>query len=62
MSLEEQSQLIIHKGDKNEVFIISDCSQKDLVSRLSWQALGGVFGGALLALGMLGYLLMRFNF
>ena len=67
--LEEQLKLplaqdtmdtFIHQG-KDELFIISDYSQKDLLERLNWQAFFGVFGGAVLALAMLGYILFRLN-
>jgi len=44
-----------------EVFIISDKSQKDLVRTLAWQAFGGIFGGAALALLLLAYLILRFS-
>ena len=56
-----QIDVVISKGEKGEVFIISDYSQKDLVRKLSWQAFSGVFGGAALALAMLWYLLFRLN-
>jgi len=58
---EAQVDVVINRADKKEVFIISDYSQKDLLERLSWQALLGVFGGAALALAMLGYLLFRLS-
>jgi len=50
----------INQG-KNEVFIISDYSQKDLLKHLGWQAFIGVFGGAALALVALSYILFRLN-
>jgi len=56
---EDPADVILTKGDIEKIFIISDYSQKELVKKLSWQALGGVFGGAILALLMLAYLLSR---
>jgi hypothetical protein len=58
--LQERIETLIGKG-ANEVFIISDSSQKALLRRLSYEALGGVFGGAALSLIMLIYLLSRLN-
>jgi hypothetical protein len=57
----QNMDVIISKGDKNEVFIISDESQKDLEAKLGWQAFSGVFGGAVLTLICLAYLLWRFG-
>ncbi|MGE5197861.1 MAG: GIDE domain-containing protein [Deltaproteobacteria bacterium] len=58
---QEKAEVIVTKGSKEEVFIISDYSQKDLLQRLGWRAAGGVFGGAALSLAMLWYLLFRLS-
>ena len=47
----------VGKGEDEEVFILSDKSQKDLIFCLRWQAALGVFGGPFLALGSLVFLL-----
>jgi hypothetical protein len=61
MPTQEQIDVIINKDEREEVFIISDYSQKDLLRKLSWQSFCGVFGGAALALAMLTYILFRLN-
>jgi hypothetical protein len=55
----EPISAIISKANNKDVFIISDYSQKDLLQKLTWQAFGGIFGGAALALAMLWWLLFR---
>lgn len=45
--------VIISKVDKEKVFIISKHSQKELTSKLGFQAVAGIFGGGILALLML---------
>lgn len=52
---------IIAKGSAEKVFIISDHSEKSLLRSLSWQSVLGIFGGAVLSVVMLAYLLFRFN-
>jgi hypothetical protein len=61
-SNKEQVDVVISQGETEKVFMISDYSQKDLTQQLMWQAFFGVFGGAILSLAMLWYLLSRFNF
>lgn len=56
---EGATDVIIGKGDSEKVFIISDQAQKDILAKLSWQALLGIWAGAALALIMLWYLLFR---
>lgn len=53
--------VVIGNGDTGQVFIISDESQTQLTESLSWQAFLGVFGGAVLSLAMLAYLLFRLS-
>jgi len=52
--------VVIAKGD-GQVFIVSDESQKDVLKDFSWKALGGIWGGAILSLATLAYLLFRFG-
>ncbi len=59
---EEAIDVIINKGDTEKTFIISDQTQKELIAKLSWQVLLGVWGGAVLTLIMLWYLLLRTGF
>ena len=59
-SQDELADVVITKGDTDNVFIISDYSQKDLLKKLSFQAFGGIFGGATLALVCLFILLAYF--
>jgi hypothetical protein len=56
----QNPEALITKGE-GEAYIISDYSQKDLVQRLTWESFLGVFGGAVLTLAMLVYLLFRLN-
>jgi len=60
ISQDELADVVITKGDIDDVFIISDYSQKDLIKKLSFQAFGGIFGGAALALFCLFILLAYF--
>lgn len=55
------ADVIIDRGDSGQTFIISDESQTQLTKSLSWQAFFGVFGGAVLSLSMLAYLMFRFG-
>ena len=56
---EASGRVIIGQGPAGHVFIISDESQTQLLSSLSWQAFLGVWGGAALSLATLAYLLFR---
>lgn len=56
---DEDIDVIISKGDCEKVFIISDQGQKEILAKLSWQALLGIWGGATLAVIMLCYILFR---
>jgi hypothetical protein len=57
----DRVDVVIGKDDGGNVFIVSDASQKELLSKFSWQAFGGVFGGAALTVACLAYLLVRFK-
>lgn len=55
--MQEGSDVIIGKGEEEKLFMISDRGQEQLVNKLKWQSLGGIIGGAVLALLGLWYLL-----
>ncbi len=56
-AVNQLDDVYVGKAEGGEVFILSDKSQKDLISCLRWQAVLGVFGGPLLAIGALVFLL-----
>lgn len=58
-STENAADVIIGKGDVETMFMISDRSEKELVGRLWWESLLGIYGGAGLSLACLAYLLFR---
>jgi hypothetical protein len=58
----EAIDVIISQGDCEKVFIISDQAQKEILAKLSWQALLGIWGGAIVAIVMFWYLLFRCGF
>jgi len=58
---DELVDVVVTKGDEENVFIISGHRQKELTSKLSQKAFLGVFGVAALTLIMLWYLLFRFG-
>jgi len=60
-SWENPFDIVITKAEAETVFIISDCSEKDLLSKFGWEVFWGVFGGAALSLALLAYLLWRLN-
>jgi hypothetical protein len=55
----ELIDIIIGKGDTEKIFIISDNSQKGLIDKLFWQSIFGIFGGAILAVVTLVFLLRQ---
>ncbi|MDI6758923.1 MAG: hypothetical protein QMD94_04555 [Candidatus Omnitrophota bacterium] len=59
VSLENSADVIIGKGDTEKIFIISNRSEKELIKKLFWESLLGIYGGAALSLASLGYLLVR---
>jgi len=58
-TLEEHSDVIIGKGDVEKIFIISDRSEKELVKKLLIQSLLGIYGGIILSLFSLWWILME---
>ena len=57
----ELHDVVIGKGDHDKVFIISNHSKEKLIKMLSWQSALGIFGGVLIMLVSLCYILCRFN-
>lgn len=57
----ELADVVVGKGEVEKIFIISDHSEKKLISSLAMEAGMGIFGGAVLALGTLFFLLLRFG-
>lgn len=58
-SVDNATDVIITKGEMDDLFIMSDHSEKELVKKLSWQSCLGIFGGAALSLVLLAYLVFR---
>lgn len=59
--VENAADLIITKGEEESMYLISDCSEESLLKKLYWQSVLGIYGGALLSLAMLAYLLFRLS-
>ena len=57
----ELFDVVITQGDTEKMLIISDHSQKELIDKLFWQSLGGVYGGAALSIASTIGLLIRFG-
>ncbi|MFC1805113.1 GIDE domain-containing protein [Candidatus Omnitrophota bacterium] len=47
---DELADVEIGKGETEKTFIISDRGQEELINKLKWQAIGGIYGGAVVAL------------
>ena len=47
-STKNEEGVVITQGETEKMFMISNHSQKDLVNKLFWQSLLGIYGGALL--------------
>ena len=60
-SADNATDVIITKGEMDDLFMISDHSEKELVKKLTWQSFLGIFGGAALSLVLLAYLVFRFQ-
>lgn len=56
-----ESNMVITKGTEEKLFIISEKSEKELCKTLSWQAILAIFGGAILAIICLNFLLSILN-
>jgi len=46
----ELADVVIARGDRDKIFIISDQNQDKLIRKLFWQSVGGIYGGAALAI------------
>ncbi|MCL5674208.1 MAG: E3 ubiquitin ligase family protein [Candidatus Omnitrophica bacterium] len=57
----DATELIIGKGDGNQTFVISDEIQSQMVKSMTWQSFAEVFGGALLSLASLAYILYELH-
>ena len=57
----ELADVVIGKGETEKTFIISEHSQKGLTAKLSTEANLGIFGGAVLSVVTLWFLLIRFG-
>src|SRR3989338_4951327 len=44
-----EANIMIQKG-KDQIYYLSDSNEKDLLSKLKWKTVGGLFGGAALSL------------
>lgn len=54
-----ETDVIVAKSDDGQVFIVSDESPTQVVKSFSWRAWGGIWGGSVLSLVLLAYLLFR---
>ena len=45
--------IMIQKGKNDNIFYISDKSEKNILRKLKWKVIGGVFGGGALTTGSL---------
>jgi len=50
---EHVDDVMIHKGENEKLYFISDSQEKDIVSKLRWKSRAGVFGGVALIAGCL---------
>ena len=55
-------RVVVAKGRKSDLFMISDRSEQELVQRLRWEAAAGVFGGAGAFVTGTAYLIRFFGF
>lgn len=53
--------VVLMKGNHNPTFLISWHSQRDLIGELSWKSALYIWGGPILALASLGFVLSRFG-
>ncbi len=51
--------IMIRKGNNEKLFYISDSCEKDLLKRLRWKSLGGIFGGIGLIAGCLAFIFFQ---
>jgi len=53
--------LVIAKGGKGDFFFLSDKSEKDVLSKLSWKSIAMVVGGPIAAVLSIAYIFSRFG-
>jgi len=53
--------IMIGKGAHEKNFYISDSEEKEILKKLKWKVIGGVFGGGLLTVGCLAVILLYLN-
>ncbi len=54
-----EDDIMIQKGENEKFYYISDQPEEDILSRLKWKVVGGLFGGAALMVIGLAYILFR---
>ena len=57
----ELGDIAIARSETEKIFIISDKSQKQLVNSFNWWVILGIFGGPILSVCCIWYLLVRFK-
>jgi hypothetical protein len=55
----ELADVVIARGERDKIFIISDQNQEKLIKKLFWQSFAGIYGGAALAIGSFVLLLVQ---
>ncbi|MFC1709224.1 GIDE domain-containing protein [Candidatus Omnitrophota bacterium] len=58
-SADNSTDVVVTKGEMDDLFMISDHSEKELTKKLGWQAGLGILGGSVLSLLLLVYLVFR---
>lgn len=53
--------IMIQRGTRKNCYFISDSSERALLSALKWKMCGGVYGGALLTLACLAFILYKLH-
>jgi hypothetical protein len=54
--------IMIHKGENEKFYLISDSSERDLLSGLGWKSMAGIFGGIALVAVSMAVVLSSFGF
>jgi hypothetical protein len=54
--------IVIQKGENEKAFYVSDRSEKEILSSLSWTVRLGVFGGAALIIGSVAFLILSYQY
>ncbi len=56
-SSRNEENIVINQDDHTPMFMISDSSEKELVSSLKWRTYGGLIGGTIVSIACFGFLL-----